>query len=398
MTFESNNRLWRPIFSTTFNDEQTVRKGGWKPTNVSFENWKAIGNWSDGIITYKRKIPNWNFTVKCNFEVGSNLGSIFSQYIGATTGRFAMYYSAWDSTWRIIYDGTTRDFTATNWDIGKAIITRTWNDVQLYINGVSILTAISSVNNVTDNDFEVLGNATLGYADSKVDLIEIYNTAWTAEQVANDYNWVTFLDYREGLILDVDSRQGIAEDKFWNEFTWGAEIKRANNQYNQYQTNTSETLITENILRESANITLCWWYKFENIIDSMWMIQQRDNRRNDQVQLVLFQWNIYFAVFDGTGWVEFALIGTWFDQPKFYFICWTCDGTYIKLYIGWILVNTVSLTITPNITNYEIRFGSAWNGSMPYLWYKNQERIYSKALSAAEVMQLYTSQAQFYLT
>jgi len=38
--------------------------------------------------------------------------------------------------------------------------------------------------------------------DGSMDLVEIYDYAWTAEQVSNDYNNQTYKDVTDGLILN----------------------------------------------------------------------------------------------------------------------------------------------------------------------------------------------------
>jgi hypothetical protein len=77
------------------------------------------------------------------------------------------------------------------------------------------------------------------------------------------------------------------------------------------------------------------------------------------------------------------VLGTW------YFLTATWNGTTVRVYIDGIEVKNYTLTIKTNI-NYPTRLGASSDGaSYQYSGLIDEVRLYNRALSAAEVKQLY---------
>lgn len=222
MTYESKYWIdkWL-IFRETFSDEFSVRDNWGVPTNVVFEDWKcALSGVSTSIVKYSNTT---NFkdvhTVKVIIN-SDGFHSTLNCFVWCLAA--AEYYILYHTSWIFYYhDGVTSIVIVTGYVLELNTtytihIVRDGATVSMYINW--LFAGSNSVASTNIKKWVVIGNRLVLDTPYKgtIELAEIYNYAWTAEQVANDYNNLTYKDVRDGLVLDVDSCLWVIEDKIWN--------------------------------------------------------------------------------------------------------------------------------------------------------------------------------------
>jgi len=437
---ESLYSQWQPIFRETFNSEQDTRRNGGVPSNVVFSNWVASFNGTSSKINY------WN---RNNFFWGTNDSPLtFKARIKTTQADFQIlckdtstivwdYWLYTDATWHpslILRDWTkylavvTTTATVLDWNWHTIVATYNWSKtsawIRLYIDWV----LVTSTTDLSSLPYTWMKNTwsslyiwkrelfSQRFTKWEIDVVEQYNYAWTASQVANDYNNSTYKDIRNWLVLDIDSRQGVIEDKMGNTIpdnVWWS-IKKIWGLYSEYQTWVNSYLRTWNITHSTAWLTVCWWFKVikaTNDANWIWFINKRlAGLTNENWQITYYKWKLnfnvwYWTVFNVNNYVSSDILYT-LKKWKWIFICWTIwwIGTQAKLYENAVLIWTPIWTLPSNIymSNIPVVVGcrqwEIWTlYDWTFTWYSNMIREYNRELSANEVSQLYTSQKPYFL-
>ena len=398
------------IFRETFNSEFDVRKNGGDPVDVSFSDGIGSFNGSSSNIKYSPKNIGKEFTIRMKIKILTpEISYLFTGGLnGASSTTHGFYFISDTTTFHRIGIsaagssrlGTTGGITGIvgEWHDITFSISKVNNFVKFYLDDIDVGsdTYIPALDSLL-NDFIAIGARTFysaEYANIDIDLLEIYNTALTAEEVANLYNNISYRDIRNGLLLDIDARGGVIQDEIGNSLTInsGTSVKK-DNVYTSYFNGTSLGISVGSL--PTTNVTYSLWAKL-NPYSSPTLQQLRHSlfgsgtggtKRVDitnnspytlysvlggNVNIVLNKstalWNMYTITLDASG------------VMKVYF-----NGEY------------TGLTSSGNSLLATMYFGSYQDASFYKMrGYQNQQRIYNRVLSAAEITQLYTSQKRNY--
>ena len=249
----------RVEFQATMNSAAVEIANGGTITDVSFDN--GVGTFTSGRIVYKDKKANTTNGVSYVFNLGERFGNIssgdtlFSHIIdintyillavGATS--FSIYLQSSSGNYR--FNSYTKNvfnnFNDLIITIGSSL------DVKVYRQGVEITnTSSSDVGSPVDfkvNDFQ-LGSTVGGTADLSIDIdsVYIYNKALSAGEVSALAKNILYTPSTDGLVLNLDSRQGMPIDKSGNPIVDQIAItmKRNGSIYNTFFTQASHSRIS----------------------------------------------------------------------------------------------------------------------------------------------------------
>lgn len=414
MTYESKYWIDKGlVFKENFEGEQWTRRQWWTPTDVSYSGGKGTFNGSSSVISYNKLLDyrNTDITIKVTFTPNnvSSGDTLISQNVGSTasfaTARRLLYCNTYI---RSILDGDVLTGTTplVIWQKYTVILTTTtsWRR-KIYLDWEQEVSILSGYNETPEGLLYVWANQEGLRFDWDIDLVEIYNYARTAEQVSNDYNNARFKDVREGLVLDIDSRQGAIQDNIWNTITnnW-VNIKRDWVFYAQYYDNFSYLKAINLNTVDLNNVTVCAFVKMSNnneqsIINfpasSSWVSPfARLNLRSSfsspwKLEAFIENWSNenYYIVSDDV----------YFPSNKYIFVCFTYDWITMKLYVNWKLIQSKSVGVTVTNTTEPIYIWSELWGVWTLEGYQNQQRVYNRALSANEISQIYTANKKNYV-
>jgi len=273
----------------------------------------------------------------------------------------------------------------------------------MYINGVLHDTKAGSATGSNDAYInKTMAPYVINSTVWNAELFEIYNYAWSASQVANDYNSSTFKDIRNWLILDVDSRQGVIEDKMAGTITninWVAIKKNKNN--DMYFNWTNSYLICPELKPVYLSF---WWRVFNKWVGSTALWSVIISLIGAYPQVIPYSFVVDYA--NARAWLYInsntlvSFTPNWSmknNQRQHVFAKY--DGAYKYIYINWVLANQTARTSNPNYTTWtwttKVWFLVSWFYRVP-LWFMNMVRMYNRALSENEISQLYTSQLPFF--
>ncbi len=229
--YSQENR--RIIFRETFQDEQTVRRGGGKPTDVTFS--KGVGIW-DGTngqtIAYSANTANFRrsdaFSLRCKVKFNSSV---------QTVAPFHKWLNNLGYMCAVISSGVMRFFGNGQGLSGTAgkVIADTWQElvwvfndggdfkVKFYIDGVlDTETAAFTALFQTSNPLGLMEDAG-GYDDfdGEMDMAEIYNYALDQYQVKNLYENKRFKALTgQDEILNISAQKGSIVSKYEGKETW----------------------------------------------------------------------------------------------------------------------------------------------------------------------------------
>lgn len=167
------------VFRETFNSEQDVRRNGGVLTDVTFENGTGIFNGTSSKIIYDKKI-NGTVTIRIKFNHnGGGLNKVIADFRNAAlTGEgyvqittLGAILTPTSSTNYV--NGVLSNTISNNKDVEMIVAGLSVNSLQLYIGS-----------NITPASF----------IDGNIDLFEIYEGTWSAEEVANAYNNARYAD------------------------------------------------------------------------------------------------------------------------------------------------------------------------------------------------------------
>ena len=192
-----NNRV---IFRETFNSLQETISNGASVTNVTFSKGVGEFNGTNSGISYERLSETGTISVRLVFTIGATIpNGMLIDFRGAAGG---IGYIQVNTSALISTGGAVKYL---NGELGSALVINTTYEAVVVASGIS---------------FHPLGDMSVGvnyfgvgeYLGS-IDLIEIYNYALTAEEVANLYSGKRFHDinaHRE--VLNLSAQTGsIAE-------------------------------------------------------------------------------------------------------------------------------------------------------------------------------------------
>ena len=184
----------RVIFRETFNSEFDVRRNGGTPTDVTFSNGIGTFDGAASVVTYEREgLRQANpWSVRIRFKAG----------VTATGNLFSCGYNGTDRTGIAFDTGEIRCGTRTSsWLSRSTALTDTdsWHEVvaahpggnvrlSAYLDGV-VMTGVNSPAGTPTEHFSIGAIFTpSNFFTGDISLIEIYNYALTAEEVANLHN------------------------------------------------------------------------------------------------------------------------------------------------------------------------------------------------------------------
>lgn len=374
------------IFRETFQSEFQTRRNGGVPTDVSYSEGRGSFNGAGSYINSSLKLNN-TYTIR--FKVKPNNFTNESYLYDARS-------SDASGTGRIIVTQSTGvmvAFTGTayvNGSAGSTLIAGIWNDI--IISGENIITGSGNFPLVFGTYRAVNSN----WFDGYMDLIEIYPGTLTAEEVSNLYNNLTYQDVRDGLVLDIDSRQGSIVDKFGNAITNTASIKKGSQFYIACDSeNLEEVIVDKTNLTFNSGDSFSYgcWVRFKDVsISTVGALTKNTGASTGGWNIVKHSNNISTLLWDAG--VDFAYNDSGVNplQDKWYFAMCTYEAGTSKIYIDGKFKNEITQLISDSDANFYIgRFYSNTNiGSITKPIDASMARVYNRALSANEVMQLHT--------
>ena len=193
------NKLVKRI---TLNDEQTLRKGGGVPTDVTFSEGKGTFNGTSSKINYNLGL-NGTYSVRIRCNPTNFAGNTFLLDMRGTNEDGAGLIFLTNAT------GILGKSSGTAYVNGVAT-TSTTSGVQneIIVTGITLTQGtganLSLIGSRLNNTDEFLGT---------MDLVEIYSGTLTASEVSNLYNdrWNREQSFGSNTLIDFDSTQGILE-------------------------------------------------------------------------------------------------------------------------------------------------------------------------------------------
>jgi len=437
------NRDKSCIFRETFNSEFNVRKNNGVPTDVTFSDGVGSFNGSSSFInedillnTLKTTtVGSWRLIFKPSVTVPSSSEWILSFSKSTSTNYIALIFSSSNGrlsvgaspggvfNWSIATDdGVWTDLT-----YKEIVVTFDGSNAIIYINGVAVPQSYlvttdktwwfaddPTLNTGRIGNYKVT-SAESGFFNGDIELIEIYNRDLTIEEVKNLYERKTYRDIRKGLVLDVDSRLGTIKDNLGNTITsTDVEVKRDIQRVFDFNGSTS-FLNIDSILSQLATTTtgtLSAWVNIPELpsgSEAIFGFGDEDNA--DFLGLLLY--------IRTTGKINASL----YDNGSTYYFDIETDNQVVFIN-KWTHVSLVQDGITPLIYIDGIAVSQTISGTNQGYWFNNlslidtarigsqnsdnageqfflnskvsQARIYNKALTAQEIMQLYTFQKNQY--
>ena len=199
MTKESKYNIDHPrlIFRETFADEQSVRRNGGTPTNVTFSKGVGEFNGSSSFISNTKRIfskdqfsvlarirTSIEYVIDSGYVVGEDDGTNRNYVLGVNVTNEVPRFVTWIGGSAQVATGTT----STN-DAEWHIIVGTFGigGTKVYLDGS--LEGTDATTGVVDDDPGSIAigarNGATQWFNGDIDLIEIYNYQLTAEEVAN---------------------------------------------------------------------------------------------------------------------------------------------------------------------------------------------------------------------
>jgi len=418
---ESLYSQWKPVERYTFNSEQDTRRQGTVVGTPTFSNWtmttSAVWNYINTRYDFSWKTK---FTVRIKWSPIANISISqwddnnnrvdFRIWNNAVNWEAFIICNAWNSfmftppnttsTTRnvfFVYDGAW----ATNEDRAK-----------VYVNWVLATpsftwTIPSSCPKLTSKNARIWNTYSWWYLTNNwtIEFAEIYNYAWTASQVANDYNNSTYKDIRNWLVLDIDSRQGVIEDKIGNTFTNTLVKLKKKWPYQHMSFPIAWTWFLnfwDNIKYELNDMTIFFWITHSSLATTN-IIWAKYNTVWDkrEYQYAVNSTSINFV--KSSDWtVANAQSVPYVFAPvvwKIYCFWFTKSWVNYAHYINWASVANWTFT---NATIFhwdaisELSWQNTWTSNL-IKWDMPIFRLYNRALSANEIMNLYTSQKPYFL-
>jgi len=180
------------IFAEYFNDEQSVRRNGGVPTDVTFDKGVAEFNGTTSVINYVKRTIGKTHSIRCILTPNPSGTDVYIS--GEEDGVENGYLMAIDSNGGIYYSRAqaSSGVAAVINERNEIVIVRNADlSVSFYVNGTFISTdVVFTIGNMAFNGFgarDINASADL-FAEGDIELLEIYNKVLTAEEVTNLYN------------------------------------------------------------------------------------------------------------------------------------------------------------------------------------------------------------------
>lgn len=232
------------------------------------------------------------------------------------------------------------------------------------------------------------------YFKGYMKLIEAYNKALTAEEVKNLYNKNSQRDVRNGLILDIDARDGVIQDRCGNSLTMsGVSVKKDSGGNACYFDGSSYGINTNMIINENDGITINLWEKLTSTaLKTSGDIGLFGTTTPSRVITIItapisYADTLYLILGDFLTLDTNINLVNW-SMCTFLFLSNGTVNVYVNgLYVGQKLNQLFS---------GNLYFGSYGTTVRRMLGYQNQQRIYNRVLSVEEISQLYSYQKKNY--
>jgi len=293
----------------------------------------------------------------------------------------------------------------TNWDEdNEFVLTKDGATVRIYQNGVELPLTTNTLDSTLHSGGAdlligsvIIGGATSAVFSGSFDLVEIYNKAWTAEQVANDYNNQTYLDLPPtGLVLDIDSRKGVIKDNIGIVpiTTNTMQIKRQGSYYQMLSASDGEAIIMEesDVLRPgpTGEFSYSLWYRINEYKGSSSSSDNHNIIQYERTHLYIEFVSKTLSTALGGGGISTGFVP---KEKKWNHIVLTYNNTALRMYVDGRLEYSAIATLESQ-AGMALQLSALTRNDSGY---HNQFRYYTTALTAAQVMQLYTSQKQSYV-
>jgi len=397
----------RIIFKETFNSEESVRRNGGVPTDMTVENGKGVFNGTSSKILYPDfnhlHLGNFSIRIKFNYIDDGNFHYIFTN--GATGGNNGWGVGVISSQLRAeIKPYTTRYTLVSNPGLSlndenrEIIFTCNRNgNIYMYVDSVQQ----NSVQNVSYQSTISLKTSwlpsvgsifTSSYYTGKINLIEVYNDVLTAEEVALLYTNNLYVKPKfQNEILSINPLKGVLEDKYGNSITNTAVTLVKDKEYvMKFNGGTSRlNLGTFNDL--TGNISIITWVK-------AWTFGDSTNGyilTNEKLIFRIGGASIFYLYSNGSNFA-FSSVVNLLNNWVCIIITRDSIGT-VNFYINDILSNASISSGIPAISSSNIIIGNrnaidrSWNGLI------GEIQVIERLLAAEEISQYYNATKNYYI-
>ena len=447
MTYDSLSGIEKSlILRETLNSEQDTRKNGGVPTNLTYSNGEGVFDGTayvniDPILTSLKHTTKGTWSVKFKMNSFNALGERFISF--ADTNAIGFLELSLSSDLQEI-QASARIGNFTYWDIESdvRISLNKWYSVVVVHNGVAPVLYIDGLlasSHSTGSDYTVwfsdmspeLDNGRIGnmnffnlgesyFIDGNIDIVEIYNTAKTAEEVKNWYDKDTYREvpaqtssHQE--VLNIQNTQGVISDKYNHAIVnTDTTIKKDGEPYVMDLDGSAFLNIDSTLSDLSTSTTGTWmaWVKpFDATPSATNMIMTfNDTSADEYIDLWISTGGLLRVDAKKAGTYQFTLDtdSTVFTSGVWTHVALVQNGTEPVLYVNGVKVAQAIATTTDktawfnDLTNIDNgRVGNIrFNGGAEALFFNgkmSQPKIYTGGFSAEEIMQVVTNEQRFYL-
>jgi hypothetical protein len=390
MTRESKTHIDHPrlIFRETFQDEQSVRRNGGIPTDVTFSNGIATFNGTSSKIVYPQSVLSGDFTIRIKTTLtaatwGHIIGFNADNYIRFNNSRVIMGVALGGINSIMNFSS---DFSS-----GEIVLVRDGLNVYGYLDGILEDSELEA--SAPDFTWENIGFFSTNYYNGDLDLIEIYNYALSQEEILNFFRGKRFHELTgQTEIINVSAQSGSIIDR------WGNTL-----------TNTATTVVKDGDVRcmkfDGATSKVDCGDPDALIGDktiSAWCLAKSYGETSlgkiiDNGELLVYIGSGYrLNVRSSTGVTAVSNIN-FFEFNKWFFVTVIreSDGT-VSHYVNGIDETSTSNSDTPVAGSTNLIIGANNAGNTTWDGYINDVRIIDGLLTAEQISQLFSNERSQY--
>ena len=374
---------------------------GGVPTNVVYEDGTASFDGNNSRIEYPDPVPAYSpFSIRLKFKTNA-LGVI--QYLfhsfGATGGIYIQIAASGFVSIR--FHGFCDDSPG-------VIVANKWYELVISYNGARYTTYMDAIKKNSravvynpDSSTLFIGarNDNFSELNGYMDIVEIYNEAFTAEEVKNLYNGQRYRDippqtstYKE--ILNIDSRRGAIHDQYGNVITnTDVEVVRNGEIYVEKYDGDTSRLDTGSDLVGVDGVTFL--VRIKPFTFGGGNRGRIINNNKFWVENLGSNQNILLTS-NGSGNLQSAAGSVILNKWMLVGVTRTSDGIG-NMYLDGIISGTPNAnTGTPVAGTTNIFIGADSIGNNEFDGLMGRKRIIKGILSPEEISQIYTNEKQFY--
>jgi len=370
------------VFRETFSDEQSVRRNGGVPTNLTFE--KGLAKFDASIVKHIRYNAifrgTYSIRVKIKGLAYNSSNTYFIDSIGATFNL------------RMSNAGIVLTSFGTVYVNGVATTTVIAGDNEILVSGITMAPdtlVFGTFRNLASQTSNIIGD---------VELFEIYEGVLTPSEVKNLYrnSWAKD-DIKKDLLLDYDSTNGYITDRTGkNTLTpTDVSIKKTGSYYSADFNGTTSLIDTGSDFIGTKAVTICGWIYNTNSIGYQRILD------NSKFRLGLHSTNTVQVTSDQVRFV-YSLKTIPFNSWQFISLTRKVDGK-TSFYLGDksnspVLNGSVDLDSgTPTVAASNVFIGSHPSGTIFFYGNIPMLKVYEGILSLEDISAIWSRTRQKFI-